>query len=129
MATPRETIAAQLVTDQPSWDVYSYPTAIAEVRTPAAVVVYRTDMSPIPGGLGHDVTLQLYGRGAGGSKTEADLDSRLDDVMLSLQRLAGVQVKKASRKTFADSSGRPDVFHGWELDLSWTSSDIYKAQV
>jgi trans-2-enoyl-CoA reductase len=123
MPTPRETIAGQLRTDLTTWDVYDYPFAPAEVTKPATAVVYRSTVKPAGTYLEHELTLQVYGRGTLGAKTEADLDSRLDDVMLSLQRLAGVEVLKAERKQFLD------VFQGWELDLKWVSSDIYKSQV
>lgn len=123
MATPRETIAAQFRTDQTGWDVYEWPFEPTEVRKPATVVIYRHTLAPMAGGLSHELTLQLYGRGTGGPATETDLDNLLDSVMLSLQRVGPVQVRKAERKTFAES------FQGWELDLLWLSSDIYKAQV
>jgi hypothetical protein len=130
MPTPRESIAAQLRTDlvtgkpaAEAWDVYDYPFTPSEVTKPGTAVVYRTTVKRTGTHLDHELTLQLYGRGSLGAKTEADLDSRLDDVMLSLQKLAGVEVRKAERKTFAD------VFQGWELDLLWVSSDIYKASI
>lgn len=122
MATPRETIAAQLAGDQAGWDVYNYPFEPSEVRKTTAVI-YRTTLAPITGGLQHDLTLQVYGPGSLGAKTETDLDTTLDAVMLSLQRLGPVQVRKAERKTFGSS------FQGWEFELTWLSSDIYKAQV
>lgn len=123
MPTPRESIAAQLRTDYSTWDVYDYPFTPGEVTKPAVAVVYRTTVKRTGTFLTHELTLQVYGRGTLGAKTETDLDSRLDDVMLSLQKLAGVDVLKAERKQFGDS------FQGWELDLSWVSSDIYKASI
>lgn len=122
MPTPRESIAAQLRTDLTTWDVVEWPWEPAEIRKPTAVV-YRTEMSPVTGGLQHDLEMQVYGLKSIGPESEAELDTLLDAVMLSLQRLAGVAVKSAKRKTFGAA------FQGWELDLTWTSSDIYKAQV
>ena len=127
MSTPREQITAQFKTDHPAgtpaaWDVYDWPVKLTELRRPAAVV-YRTTLAPAPGGLSHEITLELYGTKTEGPDAEAELDDLLDAAMLSLQRLGPVAVKKAERTTFGG------VFQGWAFELSWTSSDIYKAQV
>lgn len=122
MATPRETIAAQFRTDHTGWDVYDFPYEPSELRKPTAVV-YRSTLAPVANGLDHELTCQLYGLKSLGAASEAELDTLLDGVMLSLQRLDLVRVKSATRKTFGD------VFQGWELELGWTSSDIYKTQI
>jgi hypothetical protein len=122
VATPRQTIAAALRTDNPTWNVFEWPADLTEVRKPTAVV-YRTTLAPAIGSLVHEVKVQMYGTKAIGAGSEDELDNLLDAVMLSMQKLAGVTVKEAVRKTFSD------VFQGWELDVVWHSSDIYKAQV
>jgi hypothetical protein len=123
VSTPRQQLAAQLRTDNAGWDVYEWPAKLTELRKPTAVV-YRTALAPVTGGLSHDLDLEVYGlRSDSGPETEDALDNLLDAAMLSLQRLPGVAVVKATRTTFAD------VFQGWALELRWTSSDIYKAQV
>lgn len=127
MSTPREQVAAQFRTDHPAgtagaWDVYEWPVQLSEIRRPAAVV-YRTTVTRAAHGLSHDLTLDVYGTKTEGAEAEAELDNLLDSAMLSLQRLGPVAVKKAERSTFAGS------FQGWSFELSWASSDIYKAQI
>jgi hypothetical protein len=129
MATPRQTIADQLISDHTATKEYAvYPwlySPTSDLRKPA-IAVYRTDVEPHPTNpnlLRHPVTIDAYGKKVIGEAVEDELDDLLDDIMLSLQRIDGVYDVKAKRSTFKDS------FHGWTITLHVDSENIYKTVV
>lgn len=126
MATPRETIAAQLSGDWPGHVVYAYPYAPTTDIRKNALAVYRTDVDPhptSPNQLRHAVTIDAYGKTKLGTDSEVELDDLLDDILLSLERLAGVTFLKAERKVFKDA------FQGWTVTLTADSENVYKTTV
>lgn len=123
MATPRQTIADQFITDYPTkYAVYPWmysPTS--DLRQPA-IAVYRTEVA---GGdqLSHSVTIDAYGKKSMGEAVEDELDDVLDDIMLSLQRLDRVHDITAKRSVFKDS------FQGWAITCTVSSGNVYKSAV
>lgn len=125
MSTPRQSIAAQLRKDHEDWDVVDWPaTPPGELRKPRAVV-WRTDLEPgdKTQQLKHGVTVQVYARASVDARAEDELDNLLDGLMLSIQRLDGVNFIKAERVILADS------YAGWEVTLSGISTNVYLTHV
>lgn len=125
MSTPRETVAARFILDHPTYKVYAYPHAPSEVRSPV-IAVWRTDVDPhpqTPALLRHALTVQAYIGPALGEKAEATLDTLLDAVLLSLQRLPGVSVTGSERTIFQDA------FQGWTVKCYADSPNVYKQQI
>jgi hypothetical protein len=127
MATPRETIADQIIEDYPTkYAVYPWmysPTT--DLRQPT-IAVYRTEVGDhpeTPGNLQHSITIDAYGKRTQGEAVESELDDVLDDIMLSLQRLDRVYDIKATRSVFKDS------FQGWAITCTVSSGNVYKSAV
>lgn len=126
MSTPRQTIAAQLAADNAGWDVYPWAYAPATDIRRHAVAVYRTDVDPhpqAPGKIRHSVTIDAYGMTKLGERSEDELDTLLDGILLSLQRIEGVTFLKAERNTFKES------FQGWTVTCSADSENVYQTTV
>lgn len=125
MATPRQTLAAQLIADYPGHKVYAYPYAPAEIRA-NVIAVWRTDMAPHPTSpklLRHSLTINAYGKATLEERAEAELDDLLDDIMLSLQRIDGVTFTSAERTVYADN------FQGWTVKVTADSPNVYAATI
>lgn len=125
MATPRTTVAAQLMADHPTHKVYAYPYAPTEVRA-NVIAVWRTDMAQHPTSpklLRHSLTINAYGKATLEERAEAELDDLLDDIMLSLQRIEGVTFTSAERTVYADN------FQGWTVKVTADSPNVYTETV
>jgi hypothetical protein len=124
MATPRQTIADQLIQDYPTkYAVYPYLYAPATNISQPSIAVYRTAVEESGTGLSHPVTIDAYGQKTMGEKVEDELDEMLDDIMLSLQRLERVYEIKATRTVFKDT------YQGWSITCSVSSGNVYKSAV
>jgi len=124
MATPRQTIADQLIQDYPTkYAVYPNLYAPATNISQPAIAVYRTAVEESANGLSHPVTIDAYGQKTMGEKVEDELDEMLDDIMLSLQRLERVYEIKAARTVFKDT------YQGWSITCSVSSGNVYKSAV
>ena len=123
MATPRQTIADQLITDHTlKYSIYPWMYApTTDIRKPA-IAVYRTEVA-LGDKLSHAVTIDAYGGKREGEAVEDELDDLLDDIMLSLQRLERVYDIKATRSVFKDA------FHGWSITCAVSSENVYKTAV
>jgi hypothetical protein len=123
MATPRQTIADQLIEDYPTkYAVYPYlyePTT--DIRK-VSIAVYRTEVA-LADQLTHSITIDAYGKKSTGEGVEDELDDVLDDIMLSLQRLERVYDITAKRSVFKDS------FQGWAITCTVSSGNVYKSAV
>ena len=123
MATPRQTIADQLIEDYPTkYAVYPFmysPTT--DIRQPA-IAVYRTEVA-LADKLTHSLAIDAYGKKSTGEGVEDELDDVLDDIMLSLQRLELVYDITAKRSVFKDS------FQGWAITCTVSSGNVYKSAV
>lgn len=125
--TPRQQVAAQILTDRPGWIVVPYPFTPASVAPARPVVtVIRSDLSPGSRltGLTHELQINLYGAGTVGAKTEDSLDDFLDEIMLSLERVGGFKFDKASRMTYRD-----ETLAGWQITGSVQSANVYRQAV
>ena len=128
MATPRQTIADQLLEDYTLTKEYAvYPwmySPTSDLRKPA-IAVYRTEVTDhptAPNQLRHSMAIDAYGKKSMGEGVEDELDDLLDDIMLSLQRL-GVEFTSAERAVFAES------FQGWTVKCAFDSENVYRQTV
>lgn len=129
MSGPREQLAAAIRADLAAAvpvvkaDVYDWGHQPEELARPA-VIVFRTEVEQEALALGHSFTVQLLGTQQYATReTEAALEALLDEVLISLRRLSVVSWSKATRKVFLD------LFHGWEIEVKWTSSDVYQQAI
>ena len=125
MATPRETIAAQIATDHPLWLVWPYPDVPKNVAKDRPVVsVWRGTVAPGESRqtLRHDLTLNVYGAKRIADGVEDELDDLLDGVMLSLERVDGFRFTQAERQSFAN-----DTIAGWQITGSVASANVYRS--
>lgn len=132
MTTPRTTLADQIKADyeeSKGYKVYPYPYFPSEVRKPV-ISVWRTDLNPngdSPNYLIHPLEVQIYGGKTVGEAVEAELDTVLDDVMLSLQRVEGLTFDGATRTVFGtEDTGQ---FQGWSIKCHGDSKNVYKSQI
>lgn len=127
MATPRQTIADQLITDHATlYSIYPWMYSPTGDLRKCAIAVYRTDLGDhpsTPGALRHSVTIDAYGTKTLGEAAEDELDDLLDDILLSLQRIDGLYGIEAKRSVFKES------FHGWTITCTADSPNVYKTAV
>lgn len=127
MTSPREQLALEIkahlaTVGLAAVDVKDWGHSPEELARPL-VTVFRTDVEPKPQELAieHAFTVQLMGTQQYATReTEAALEALLDEVLVALQKVSVVAWTKAQRKVFLD------LFHGWEISVTWTSGDVYR---
>jgi hypothetical protein len=125
--TPRETLAAAILTDNPAWTVRAYPWTPRQVaKGDVAVCVWRASLAPRPGTdleLAHELTINVYLPKTDGDGAEAEGDEALDELLLTLQRIPGVAWSKAERTVF------DNVISGWQITAAVNSKNYYRQAV
>lgn len=127
MATPRQTVAAQIQQDNPEWKVFDYPFTPSNVQVGKPVVsVWRSGLDPGANThhLSHSVQIFAYGARAVSSKAEDEMDDLLDGVLLSIERLGGWRFTTAKRGLFFD-----DTLAGWLIEATAESTNVYKQTI
>lgn len=127
MSSPREQLAAAIRADLAAAavpaDVYDWGHQPEQLGRPA-VIVFRQEIEQETAGLSHAFQVQLMGTQQYATReTEAALEAVLDEVLTSLRRQPTVAWTKATRKVFLE------MFHGWEIDVTWDSVDYYKQAI
>jgi hypothetical protein len=127
VTTPREQLAAAIKKDLAAAkvpaDVYDWGHQPDQLARPA-VIVFRQEIDQGAGSLSHAFTVQVMGTQQYATReTEAALEALLDEVLISLRRLDVVAWTKATRKVFLE------LFHGWEIDVTWASADYYQQAI
>lgn len=118
-----DSIRAHLVSEAIKVDVYDWGHQPEELARPA-VVVFRTEVQQDVGCLDHAFTVQLMGTQQYATReTEAALEALLDETLVALRKVPEVAWTTATRKVFLD------LFHGWEVAVTWTSADVYKLAI
>ena len=130
MTTPRQTVAAQLRTDNATFKVHAFPYLPAQVGDDPVISVWRTDLAPSPdspNNLRHSLQITAIVGPTLEEKAEAAGDDLLDAVLLSLQRLDVVAGISAERTVFGDEvKGQ---FQGWLIKCHAESPNVYKQTV
>jgi hypothetical protein len=123
--TPREILAAAVLAAQPEWTVKDYPWKPKQVaKDQAAVAVWRSDLELVNAlELRHTLTVNLYVSRTEGADAEAEADDALDAVLLAIQGVPGLAWSRAERQTF------DNVFTGWQITASGTSTNVYRQEV
>lgn len=128
MSTPREQVAAQIESDNPSWRVFNFAKRPANVSLGHPVVaVHRSTVEPSPESplvLEHTVEVQAFGARTMDAEAEDEMDEILDGVWTSLERLTGYAVKSAKRATFYEGT-----LSGWEITAVAKSANVYRDTV
>lgn len=125
--TARGYVADQVKADQARWIVHPYPMTPDNVTKDRPVVsVWRGDL--VPGSsafnLRHNLTIHLYGAKTAKGAAETELDGLLDELMLSLQRLALFTWTNAERAQFANNT-----ISGWIVTGHIETPNIYKSAI
>lgn len=120
----RVVLAEQIRKDHERMHVCAWP-YLPEQVTPGhpVVSVYREKMLRQGAVLEHQVKLDIFVSLTDGDLAEAEAEDALDDVCLSLQRIAGLTWSEATRVTFADD------FAGYTISGVMHSADIYKQEI
>lgn len=127
MATPRQTVAAQIQADNPKWKVLDYPFTPSNVQLGSPVVsVWRSGVDPGASTLhlSHGVQIFVYGARTASTKAEDEMDELLDGVLLSIERLGGWRFTSAKRGLFFE-----DTLAGWLIEATAESTNVYKQQI
>lgn len=128
MSVVREILADQIKKDNSAWIVRPYlagpPDNLGSGKV--FVAVWRTDLDVAAGALTHSIQIDLMHGNSADDKGETALDRRLDDVMLSLQRLDNVTVTKASRAVFGAEGNK---WNGWTIECSAATENVYRSTV
>jgi hypothetical protein len=74
--------------------------------------------------LTHKLLINAYGARTAGSEAEAELDTLLDAVMFSLQRVGALEVTGATRESFRDGT-----IAGWQITAEGHSKNVYKSTI
>jgi hypothetical protein len=126
--TPRQYLAAQFRTDHEAWDVRDWPAEPTRLgKGEYMVSIWRSDLRPTPGVLGieHELTVHVYGpKATYSAATETELDTLIDDVLLSVERLKGAHWTSAKRQNFCD-----DAFTGFEVMVTMISGNHYRKKI
>lgn len=102
-------------------DVYPFGYIPDDLRRPA-VAIFRETVGQESASLDHALVIQIFSPLAYSTEEAEDvLDTLLDEVLVSLRRLAVVTFKEAKRQVLAEA------FQGWEITASWASEDYIKA--
>jgi hypothetical protein len=127
-ATLREQLALQIKTDNPTFLVWDYPDAPANVKAGRPVVsVWREVMETHPTtglALEHGLKVNVYVSKTVGAAAELECDNALDAVMFSLQRMPNLRFVKATRQSFRDGT-----LAGWQLEAAGTSKNVYRSTI
>lgn len=87
------------------------------------VAIYRERLDKGQGALGHHLKLDIFVSLTDGADAESEAEDALDDVLVSLQRIAGCTWTEAVRVTFDQA------FTGYTVTATMHSKDAYKAAV
>lgn len=120
----RVQLAEQIATDHPAWVVQPYPWVPKQVaKDETAVSVWRTDLERQGLNLVHKLTVHLYCSKTADAAAEVEAEDRLDDLLMSIQRLAPASWDKAERTVFNK------VISGWTVTGQLRTTDIYSQAV
>jgi hypothetical protein len=126
MDTPRQQLAAQIQTDNPTWIVKDYPDEPSQVRKGKPVVsIWRASIVPAARQhLDHELTLHVYGSKVQDAAAENELDNILDGILLSIERYEGARFIRAERRNLVDGA-----FAGFVITVNTYSPNVYRAAV
>jgi hypothetical protein len=126
MDTPRQQLAAQIRTDNPTWIVKEYPDEPSQVRKGKPVVsIWRGSIVPAARQhLDHELTLHVYGSKVVDAAAENELDEILDAIMLSIERYEGARFVRAERRNLGDGA-----FAGFVITVNTYSKNVYREAV
>lgn len=123
-APARVQLAGQIATDHPAWVVQPFPWLPKQVaRDAPAVSVWRTDLEREGLELVHRLTINLYCARTADAPAEVEAEDRLDELLLSIQRLGLASWTKAERMVFDKT------ISGWQITAQVRSTDIYRQAV
>lgn len=127
MSAARKDVAAQIKADNPTFLVHDFPVNDPE-NIPAGKVfvnVFRESFSVNDSNsqITHNLKVVIATPKKMTSAAEDELDTALDALMLSLQRLPDVYWQDARRLTLGDS------FPAYEITLVAITAHVYKSQI
>lgn len=98
-----------------------YPDNLATGRT--YVQVYRETLTRAPEALGHALKVVVFVAKQGSAQAEDDLEGALDAVLLTIERMDGVQWSEASRVVLADA------WNAYEVSVTVSSNNAYRSAI
>lgn len=123
--TPETELADRIRSDNEAWIVRDFPTIPSQVRKGKPFVsVFRPRIAPAGTvqALDHEIKLHVYASKILDEGSAEELRNIFDGVMLSIHRLEGFIFKGADLRSFANDS-----FAGWEIDVTASSKNVYRA--
>lgn len=123
MSAVREKIADQIKSDNSAFIVKAFPASPPDNLGAGKVLVtvYRSALNPDKTNLTHDLEIVVITGAATITLASEDaLDSALDQILLSLERVPGVLWTSASREVFEEK------FQGYKVAVQTHSPNVYK---
>jgi hypothetical protein len=125
LSTHRQIIADQIKADNPDFIVKAFPASAPDNlgKGKAQVSVYRESLKPNQNSLESSLAIEIMTNAGITIAAEDDLDSVLDQVILSIERIPGVLWTDAARTDFEDK------YFGYKVTVTLSSPNVYKTIV
>lgn len=119
MSSVREKIGTQIQSDNPGFIVKTELANAPDNLSGTRVHVFRSALSKTANTLSHECTVEVMI----GKLDEDELDTVLDEILLSLQRIEGLDWSSVNRRIFDEK------FHGYEITCSANSENVYRSAI
>lgn len=119
MSSVREMIGTQISTDNPTYFVKTELASAPDNLSGTRVHVFRSGLSKSASSLTHECTVEVMI----GKLNEDELDDALDNILLSLQRIEGLDWSAVNRRIFDEK------YHGYEITCSANSANVYRSAI
>jgi hypothetical protein len=121
MSSVRETIGTQIVTDNPTYSVKTELASAPDNLSGTRVHVFRSALGKTNNGtlLSHECTIEVMI----GKQNENELDTVLDNILLSLQRINELDWTSVNRRIFDEK------YHGYEITCTAPSANVYRSAI
>lgn len=125
MSTHRQIIADQVKADSPDFIVKAFPASAPDNlgKGKAQVSVYRESIKPNQNSLESSLTVEIMTNAGTTIAAEDELDTVLDQVIFSIERIPGVLWTDATRTNFDEK------FFGYKVTVTLASPNVYKSIV